>query len=106
MEEVMKVYLSKNLLVELRTKYLSKLQLIEGLESVDALREKLEYEVIVTLINRQLTKIPKEEKKKEYLQVYYQENKPKMNERSKEQSRKAREKSKLYDEIIRNGKIN
>ena len=102
----MKVYLSKTLLSEIRAKYLYKLNSMDGLEDVSSLREKLECEVIVNLINRQLTKLPKDEKKKEYLQLYYQKNRDKINNHTKAQSQAARDKSKLYDEIIRNGKIN
>ncbi len=102
----MKVYLSKNLLTELRSKYLYKIECIKGLEDVDSLSDRMEYEVIINLIDRQLASLPKEEKKKEYSQLYYIKNKDKLTKRYCSQAKEIREKSKLYDEIIRNGKIN
>ncbi len=102
----MKVYLSKNLLTELRGKYSYKIECIKGLEDVDSLSDRMEYEVIINLIDRQLASLPKEEKKKEYAQLYYLKNKKKLKKRYCDRAKEMREKSKLYDEIIRNGKIN
>ncbi len=102
----MKTYLSKAILTEIRNKYLDKIQGLQGLEDVRSLRKKFEYEVVIDLINRRLAALPKGKKKKEYLQLYYQKNRDKLNKRYCDKARETREKSKLYDEIIRNGKIN
>lgn len=94
----MKNYISKNVLNTLLSKYSENLEKLIGLEDANSIRSRFEYEIIITLLEKQLV-LTKEEKKKEYLQLYYCKNKDKLNKRYKERAKIIRDKSRKYDKL-------
>lgn len=104
---VTKHLLKKQNLTKLLNIFTNRIELFNGLTSPQALIRHQECQTIIRLLENEIAiqNKPKKKKKKYYLQLYYLKNRDKLNKHQKERAREIREKSKLYEEVVRNGRL-
>lgn len=93
--------LKKSNLTELLTRFTDRMELLEGLTSLQAVRQRHECQTIIRLLENEITlkSRPQPEQKKHYLQLYYLKNRDKLNKCYKVQIKEIRKKGKLYDKL-------